>query len=121
MMERLAAVIRSRGGRIQLGARARSLLMEGGACVGVEAEVDGKQQRFAARAVVIADGGFQANLERLGRHIAPQPERIKQRGAANGTGDGLAMAEAVGAAVTGLDRFYGHIAKFVARGGGRRS
>lgn len=109
MMGRLAAVIRGKGGRIVPGARARSLIMDGATCVGVEAEVDGQRQQFAARAVIIADGGFQANLERLGRHITLHPERIKQRGAANGTGDGLAMAEAVGAAVTGLDRFYGHI------------
>lgn len=109
MMGRLAAVIRNRGGRIVLDARARALTLEGKRCVGVEAEIGGKRQVFPAAAVVIADGGFQADLERLALHITPTPDRIKQRGAANGAGDGLAMAEAVGAAVAGMDRFYGHI------------
>lgn len=109
MMGRLTALLRQNGGRVVLGARARELKMDGGRCLGVHAEVGGQRDFFPARAVVIADGGFQANHERLGRHIAAHPERIKQRGAANGTGDGLAMAEAVGAEVVGLDRFYGHI------------
>lgn len=109
MMGRLTEVVRRGGGRIVLGARARALVMDGRRCAGVEAEVDGRREVFAARAVIIADGGFQADVQRLGRHIAAHPGKIKQRGAANGTGDGLAMAEAIGAASVGMDRFYGHI------------
>jgi fumarate reductase flavoprotein subunit len=109
MMERLARFIRAKGGRVVLEARARSLAMRNGTCMGIEADVGGRRQTFEAVAVIIADGGFQANLELLGRHIAPKPEQIKQRGAANGTGDGLLMAQAAGAALSGLDRFYGHI------------
>ncbi|MEZ5853364.1 MAG: FAD-binding protein [Hyphomicrobiaceae bacterium] len=109
MMTRLAEAIRSKGGRVVLGARGQSLIMDGGRCAGVTAEVAGERQSFAARAVVIADGGFQADLKRVAQHITPHAARIKQRGAANGTGDGIAMAEAVGAATAGLDVFYGHI------------
>jgi len=109
LFRRLTDRITSRGGRLVLGARARSLVMTEGRCTGVVADVGGGSQTFAARAVVLADGGFQANLDRLRRHITRHPERIKQRGAANGTGDGLAMAEAAGAATAGLDLFYGHL------------
>lgn len=109
MMTRLAAAIRQRGGHIVLGARARALTTDAGRCTGVEADVDGASKTFAGRAVLLADGGFQANLERLDRHITRHPLSLKQRGAANGTGDGLAMAEAVGAAIAGMDRFYGHL------------
>ena len=109
LFRRLTERITSRGGRLVLGARARSLVMTAGRCTGVVADVGGVTQTFGARAVVLADGGFQASHERLGRHITRHPDRIKQRGAANGTGDGLAMAEAVGAATSGLDLFYGHI------------
>jgi len=109
LFRRLTERFTSRGGRLVLGARARSLVIEAGRCVGVRAEVDGAERVFAASAIVIADGGFQADLARLGRHVTPHPERIKQRGAANGTGDGVAMAEAVGAATAGMDLFYGHL------------
>lgn len=109
LFRRLTDQITARGGRLVLGARARTLVMTGARCAGVEAEVAGALQTFSAQAVVIADGGFQANLDRLRRHITPHPERLKQRGAANGTGDGIAMAEAVGAATAGLDHFYGHL------------
>lgn len=109
LLQRLTERITSRGGRLVLGARARALAMADGRCTGVEAEIDGERQSFAGRAVVIADGGFQADLGRLRRHITPHPERIKQRGAATGTGDGIAMAEAVGAATAGLEHFYGHL------------
>ncbi|MGE3916635.1 MAG: FAD-dependent oxidoreductase [Hyphomicrobiaceae bacterium] len=109
LFRRMTERITSRGGRLVLGARARELVVEGGRCTGVVADVGGKRETFAARAVVIADGGFQADLPRLGRHITRHPERIKQRGAATGTGDGIAMAEAAGAATAGLDLFYGHL------------
>lgn len=109
LFRRLTERITARGGRLVLGARARSLVMVDGRCCGVEAEVAGARQTLSARAVVLADGGFQADLARLRRHITPHPERLKQRGAATGTGDGIAMAEAVGAATAGLDQFYGHL------------
>ena len=109
LFRRLSARIEKRGGRIALGARGRSLMMAGRRCSGVEAEVAGTRRSFAGGAVVIADGGFQADLVRLRRHVSPHPERLKQRGAATGTGDGIAMAEAAGAATTGLERFYGHL------------
>mgnify|MGYP001814091631 CR=1 FL=1 len=109
LLGRLTRAIERSGGRLVLGARARQLIMQGDRCRGVEAERDGRQCRFYGAAVVLGDGGFQANLDLLGRHIAAQPEQVKQRGAATSFGDGLAMAEAVGARITALDAFYGHL------------
>ena len=43
-------------------------------------------------------GGFQANLERLRERISPAPERLVQRNARTGVGDGPRMAEEAGAA-----------------------
>jgi fumarate reductase flavoprotein subunit len=63
---------------------------------------------FSAPAVVIADGGFQANLDMLREHITSHPERLVQRGAATGRGDGANMALRIGASLTRADRFYGH-------------
>lgn len=97
-----------RGGKLLRGVRATRLVMESGGCVGVE--VDGKLNGVVrAQAVVIADGGFQADMDRMGREVSPRPERLLQRGAATGTGDGARMAEAVGAKLVKLDSFYGHV------------
>ena len=54
-----------------------------------------------ARAVVIADGGFQNNPELVAQYISPQPARLLQRGAATGCGDGLRLAQSLGAAAVG--------------------
>lgn len=110
--DRLLAGLEARllqlGGQLVRGARARKLVMDGRRVAGVEAEVDGAARRLATGAVVIADGGFQADLELLGRMVR-RPADVKQRGAATGRGDGLRMAEAIGARITPLKRFYGHI------------
>ena len=63
----------------------------------------------SARAVVIADGGFQADLDQIGQHITNAPDKIRQRNTQTGRGDGLRMAINVGAATVGLDKFYGHV------------
>ena len=109
ILRRLIEKIEARGGKVERGTRAQKLIMENGCCCGVEAVTGGQTRKFLARAVLLADGGFQANLELLGRHIAPRPEGVKQRGAATGVGDGLLMATEAGAATSALDRFYGHL------------
>lgn len=97
-----------RNGKLIRATRAKRLVMEGDRCVGIEVEgsVNGIVR---ANAVVLADGGFQADLDRLRREISPRPELVKQRGAATGTGDGARMAEDVGARLVGLRAFYGHV------------
>ena len=109
LLRQLVGIIEKRGGKIHLGARATSLLMQDGRCTGVDAETAGQAFRLTARSVVLADGGFQSNTDMLRRHITPEPAKLKQRGGVTGTGDGLRMAQAAGAAITALDRFYGHL------------
>jgi fumarate reductase flavoprotein subunit len=82
--------------------------MAGGACVGVEAEQQGKRVSLDARNVVISDGGFQANQELLREFVTREPAKIRQRNAQTATGDGLTMARQVGAALVGMKNFYGH-------------
>jgi fumarate reductase flavoprotein subunit len=105
----LAKGIRGSGGSMLLGHRAEELMMRDGTCHGVVATVDGGRVEIAARAVVIADGGFHANPDLLRQHIGPHPERIFARNAGQSQGDGLKMAVAAGAETTPLDRFYGHL------------
>jgi fumarate reductase flavoprotein subunit len=109
MLRRLGATLAARGGALRPGWRARELIIAGGRCAGVVATAGSATHRLAARAVVIADGGFQANRDLVRRHISPRPDRLLQRNAGTGRGDGVTMAEAAGAATTGMDRFYGHV------------
>jgi len=106
LLRTLESRLVERGGRVLRGARAVQLLMQDGRCVGVTTR-DGTH--YGAKAVVLADGGFQGDLDLVRAHITPEAHKLRQRGAGTGLGDGLRMAQAVGAALVGLDRFYGHL------------
>jgi fumarate reductase flavoprotein subunit len=107
-LKRLGLKFIAKGGEIRKRSRATGLHIEGGQCVGVDFDCNGKSESIAASAVVLADGGFQADMELLKRFISPAPERVMQRNAGTGTGDGLRMAEKAGAKLIGMDGFYGH-------------
>lgn len=106
LRHRLAA----RQGRMLLGTRAAGLRVEQDRVTGIEARnTAGATVSLGAGAVVIADGGFPGDAELFRRHIGPRPERVLMRHAGTARGDGLRMAEAAGAALVNLDRFYGHL------------
>ena len=105
-LQALGEKLGARGGELRRGARVSSLLIEGGAVIGVVLEGG---ERIAAKAVVIADGGFQADRQLIGKHITADPAKIRQRNTQTGRGDGLRMAMEIGAATLGLDKFYGHV------------
>ena len=109
LLRRLGANLEERGCRLQRGVRVRQPIMEDGRCVGVVAEVDGETVEYRAKAVIMADGGFQAAPDLLREHITPRPEKVHQRNAGSGTGDGLRFALEAGAATVGMDKFYGHL------------
>lgn len=97
------------GGTMLTGTEAVSLIVTDGACTGVNVIGPSGAERLEARAVVLADGGFQAGREAVGRHITPRPDRIRQRNVETGIGDGLRMAGEAGADLVELDMFYGHV------------
>jgi fumarate reductase flavoprotein subunit len=110
MVRRVSARLLALGGQIHLGTRARRLRMQGGRCIGLDATgPDGRTLSYQAQAVVLADGGFQGNVDLMRRYISPEPAALKQRGAGTGVGDGLTMALDVGAAVVHPQAFYGHV------------
>ncbi|PZW44833.1 succinate dehydrogenase/fumarate reductase flavoprotein subunit [Humitalea rosea] len=85
---------------IHTGTPAKELWVEERRVVGAVVEQDGKPVRIAARrGVILAAGGFARDVTRLtrvyphvkrgGEHVTPVPE--------DNTGDGIRMAEAVGA------------------------
>ncbi|SAK79969.1 FAD-dependent oxidoreductase [Caballeronia ptereochthonis] len=110
LLQALESAFVAAGGRVVRGARARDLDVSQGRCTGVIAQTrDGGRLAVRAHAVLLADGGFQGNAEMVREHISPRPEHLCKRGAGTGLGDGIRMARAAGAALTGMDRFYGHV------------
>ena len=105
LLRTLEANLVKRGGTLVRGAKAQALMTENGQCVGVKTQ----DQEWRARAVVIADGGFQCNPELMEKYVSRQPARMKQRNGGTAFGDGLRMAQALGAAIIGTNRFYGHV------------
>jgi fumarate reductase flavoprotein subunit len=101
--------LQERQGRLLLGTRTASLRLERGRVIGVTAHRDGAVLDIDADAVVIADGGFPGNAELFRKYIGPRPDRVLMRHAGTAIGDGLKMAAEAGAALVGLDRFYGHL------------
>jgi fumarate reductase flavoprotein subunit len=97
------------GGRIIRGAEAAKLVMAEGRCVGIDVRQHDVMHRYTAKAVVIADGGFQANLAMLKDTVTPEPTRIRVRATPSGTGDGIRMARDAGAHITEIGAFYGHV------------
>jgi len=98
-----------RQSRLFLGARATALRIEHGRVAGLTARRDGAALDITAGAIVIADGGFPGSAELFRRYIGPRPDLVLMRHAGTAIGDGLTMAAQAGAALTGLDRFYGHL------------
>jgi fumarate reductase flavoprotein subunit len=109
LLRTLAKRLSASGGVIEFGARAQVLLMECDRCIGVSGTRAGVTHTWQAKAVILADGGFQGNLDLVRLHIGARPDRVLQRGASTGRGDGVTMAGAVGAATRDMDTFYGHV------------
>ena len=113
MLRTLGANLEKRGGKILRGTRARTLDVSKSP-IEVGADQGGASIVLQALAVIIADGGFQADMELIRSTITPAADRLVQRNAGTGTGDGLRMAQAAGAATveattSGVGCFYGHL------------
>jgi succinate dehydrogenase/fumarate reductase flavoprotein subunit len=87
-------------------ARARALERSPGGWR-VQVATAGGQRSVDARAVVLADGGFQADAALLRRHLGT--DRIKRRAAGTSTGDALRMGLAAGGVAWQTRSFYGHL------------
>lgn len=109
LLRQLETRLAARHGRIHRGHRAQGLRMQGSRCAGLTCEGPAGPVQVSAGAVVLADGGFQADSELLQRYITPRPSALVQRNARSGHGDGLRMASAAGAGIRESAAFYGHV------------
>lgn len=101
--------LRERGGALHRNMQVFDLIIENRSCVGVRAKQGEREIEFRGRAVVLADGGFQANADMTKQYVSPAPQSLKQRNVRTGVGDGIRMARSVGAGITSLEAFYGHV------------
>ena len=81
---------------------------ESGKIVGVEAEgPTGEKVTVNAKAVILASGGFGANLEMVTKY-RPELEGFMTTNAKGALGDGIVMGEEVGAATVDLEQIQIH-------------
>jgi len=85
------------GVEVRYGARVLALIADDDGVHGVRVRQDGRTTELAADAVVLAAGGFQANVEWRTRYLGPGWDLAKVRGSRFNTGDGLRMALDIGA------------------------
>lgn len=110
MLRRFEGVLTENGGEVLRGYMAQALVRSDSVVTGVSGKcADGSEFTVDAHHVVIADGGFQTNPDLTRGPISPAPEKVFQRNAQTGMGDGMRMATAIGAAVSDLRGFYGHV------------
>jgi tricarballylate dehydrogenase len=104
----LRRAVRERSIPVLNETEALRLIQENGRVCGVVVkEKSGEQREIRAGAVAIATGGFGANPEMVKRYLGAGATNLVLRGSPFNTGDGLRMAEAVGAPLDWMDDFHG--------------
>ncbi len=100
--------LESRGIELLLNTTATSILMNDGAAAGIEAETaDGAAVTVNAKSVVLATGGFGANLDMVVEY-KPELEGFMTTNAPGALGQGITMAQEAGADVVDLDQIQIH-------------
>ena len=72
-----------------------------GRVAGVTVRHEGSEHTIRAVSVVLACGGFEASAELRARYLGPSWDLVRVRGTSCNTGDGIRMAQALGAQTTG--------------------
>ncbi|MCF0253189.1 MAG: FAD-binding protein [Duodenibacillus sp.] len=122
IVQRFAKEVRAKGGKIMTETPAKKLIVENGKVVGAVA-VDGEGETVVIRAkkTIIATGGFESNKEMLAQYVPDSSalgmyEPVWYRGPVTGgrkngdgrEGDGIRMAQLVGAGVKGMHTIAGN-------------
>ena len=83
------------------------LIREGSGVAGVRGRNKSGPVDIQCSSVVLATGGFQANPEMVVRYLGQGGANLVLRGSPYNTGDGIRMAQELGAAVDWMDDFHG--------------
>jgi tricarballylate dehydrogenase len=97
LVDSLYAAVKRRGVDIYYETQALSLIESDRVVRGVRALSGDKTVDFHAKAVVLACGGFESNVEWRTRYLGPGWDLAKVRGTRFNTGDGIRMALDLGA------------------------
>lgn len=107
LVAKLNEQAQKQGIEIMLNTTATEILMQDGAAVGVKAEDAAHEYTINAKAVILASGGFGSNFE-LMTSFNPSLANAVTTNHPGATGDGILMAEAVGAATVDMDQIQLH-------------
>ena len=107
LVAKLNEVVEENGIEVMLNTTATEILMDKGAAVGVMAEDAEHVYTVNADAVILATGGFGSNFE-LMCSFNPNLANAVTTNHPGATGDGIMMAEAVGAATVDMEQIQLH-------------
>lgn len=101
----------------RVNTKATSILMEDGKAVGVTVEDKNGTYNIYAEATILCTGGYSNNLGLVAEY-APEWLNRPTTGAASCTGDGILMAQAIGAKITNMDQVKANALCYVLGGVG---
>jgi tricarballylate dehydrogenase len=101
LIDGLTAAAEKHGVRIVYGARAVALRTDENRVCGVRVRRQLDLEQLSADAVILASGGFEANVAWRTQFLGPGWDLARVRGTRFNTGDGIRMAQEVGAAARG--------------------
>ena len=107
LVAKLSKVVEDNGIEVMLNTKATEILMDNGAAVGVMAEDDAHVYTVNAKAVILATGGFGSNFE-LMCSFNPSLANAVTTNHPGATGDGITMAEAIGADTVDMEQIQLH-------------
>ena len=107
LVEKLNAQAEKLGVEIMLNTEATEVLTDNGAAVGIKAESKEHSYTINAKSVIIAAGGFGANFDMLASYN-PSLANAVTTNHVGATGDGILMAEEIGADTVDMDQIQLH-------------
>ena len=72
------------------------MIIENGTVVGIKGESNGQEMEIRAKVVILATGGFAANVEMRQEYVPSLTENLPTTNSPAIVGDGIKMAEALG-------------------------
>ncbi|MBQ7185163.1 MAG: flavocytochrome c [Clostridia bacterium] len=107
LVDKFSALLKELGVEIMLNTKATELIMADGKIAGVKAESPDADYTINCKAVILATGGFGAN-EDMYTQYRPDLKGTVTTNAPGATGDGIVMAQAVGADTVDIEQIQLH-------------